>query len=80
MSLVKAIHDSDLEKVLKKLGIYEKLVNREYRCHICGEVLSLDNLGGLYKENGEIRLVCDKIECLVEAVERVKRSRYPMHK
>jgi len=80
MSLVKAIHDSDLEKVLKKLGIYEKLVNGKYRCHICGVALSLDNLGGLYKENGEIRLVCNKIECLVEAVERVKRSKYLVHK
>ena len=74
-SIVKAIHDSDLEKVLKKLGLYERLVRGELKCAICGRPLTLENLGGLYRENGEVKLVCNRIECLVEAAERVRRNR-----
>ncbi len=74
-SMVKAIHDSDLEKVLKKLGLYEKLVRGELRCTICGRPLTLETLGGLYKENGEVKLVCNRIECLVEAAERIRQNR-----
>ncbi len=75
VSIVKAIHDSDLERVLRKLGLYEKLVRGEFRCAVCGRPLTLENLGGLYRENGEVKLVCNRIECLVEAAERVRRSR-----
>ncbi len=75
VSIVKAIHDTDLERVLKKLGLYEKLVAGELRCSICGRLLTLENLGGIYRENGEVKLVCNKIECLVEAAEKVRRSR-----
>jgi len=73
--IVKAIHDSDLERVLRRLGLYEKLVRGELKCAICGRPLTLENLGGLYKENGEVKLVCNRIECLVEAAERVRRNR-----
>ena len=34
-----------------------------------------ENLGELYKENGKVKLVCNRIECLVEAAERVRRNR-----
>ncbi|MEB3786540.1 MAG: hypothetical protein GSR75_00330 [Desulfurococcales archaeon] len=75
VSVVKAIHDSDLERVLERLGLYERLIRGELRCAICGRPLTLENLGGLYRENGEVKLVCNRIECLVEAAERVRRSR-----
>ncbi len=74
-SIVKAIHDSDLEKVLKKLGLYERLVRGELKCAICGRPLTLENLGGLYHDNDEVKLVCNRIECLVDAAERVRRNR-----
>ncbi len=75
VNVVKAIHDSDLERVLKRLGLYEKLLRGELRCAICGRPLTLENLGGLYREDGEVKLVCNRIECLVEAAERVRRNR-----
>ncbi len=75
VSVVKTVHDTDLERVLKKLGLYEKLVRGELRCSICGRPLTLENMGGIYRENGEVKLVCNKIECLVEAAEKVRRDR-----
>ncbi len=75
VSKVKAIHDTDLERVLRKLGLYERLVRGELRCAICDRPLTLENLGGLYRENGEVKLVCNNIKCLVEAAEKIRRSR-----
>ena len=74
-NIIKAIHDEDLERVLRRLGLYEKLIRGELRCAICGRPLSPKNIGGLYKENGEIKLVCNRIECLIEAARRVRLSR-----
>ncbi|MEB3862234.1 MAG: hypothetical protein GSR84_08460 [Desulfurococcales archaeon] len=65
----------DLERVLRRLGLYEKLARGELRCAVCGRSLSLENLGGIYKEDGEVKLVCNRIECLAEAARRVSLAR-----
>ena len=75
VNVIKAVHDVDLERVLRKLGLYEKLARGELRCAICGRPLTLETLGGLYKENGEIKLVCNRIECLTEAAKRVSLAK-----
>jgi len=79
-AVVKAVHDTDLEKVLRKLGLYEKLLNGELRCAICGSPLTLEDLGGLYRMNGEIKLVCGRIQCLVEAAEKLRAARQSQRK
>ena len=38
--------------------------------------MRLDNLGGIYCDiNGEIKMVCNRIECLIKAAEEVKRAK-----
>ena len=80
VNVIKAVHDVDLERVLRKLGLYEKLARGELRCAVCGRPLSLENLGGIYKENGEVKLVCNRIECLAEAARRVGLARQSARK
>ena len=80
VGIVKAIHDSDLEKVLRRLGLYEKLVRGELKCAICGRPLTLENLGGLYKVNGEVKLVCNRIGCLAEVARRIGLARLSTRK
>ena len=75
VKVIKAVHDVDLERVLRRLGLYDKLIRGELRCAICGRPLTLENLGGLYKEGGQVKLVCNRIECLAEAARRVSRAR-----
>ena len=75
VNVIKAVHDVDLERVLKRLGLYEKLARGELRCAVCGRPLSLENLGGIYKEDGEVKLLCNRIERLAEAVRRVSLAR-----
>ena len=69
---LRAVHDVDLEKVLRKLGIYESIIRGERKCSICGRPTTLDNLGGLYRDDdGTIKLVCNDIKCLYKTAEIV---------
>ena len=71
---IRAIHDTDLVKVLKKLGLYEGVVEGRYKCFECGVRITLENLGGLFKdEDGKINFVCNNIKCLMKATEITSR-------
>jgi len=63
--------------VLKKLGLYDGLVRGELKRAIRGRLLNLGNLGGLHREDGEVKLVCSRIKCLVETAWRVGLNRRP---
>lgn len=67
---IRAIHDTDLVKVLKKLGLYEGIVEGRYRCFVCGRKITLSNIGGLFKSrDGKINFVCNNMKCLMIAAE-----------
>ena len=71
---LKAVHDTDLIKVLKKLHIYELIIQSRCRCSICGRAINLENLGGLYKDDdGDVQVVCNDIRCLYNAAEKISR-------
>ena len=63
-----AVHDMDLEKALRRLGIYERLVKGAMCCMICEESVDLENLGALMRANGKIKVICDKPACLSTAM------------
>ena len=65
---VVAVHDMDLEKALRRLGIYERLVKGAMCCMICEESVDLENLGTLMRANGKIKVICDKPACLSTAM------------
>ena len=65
---VVAVHDMDLEKALRRLGIYERLVKGAMCCMICEESVDLENLGALMRVNGKIKVICDKPACLSTAM------------
>ncbi|MCU7787505.1 hypothetical protein ODS41_06195 [Pyrobaculum sp. 3827-6] len=72
--VVKAVHDTDLVDVLKRLGLYEGVVGGRYRCFVCGRPITVDNLGGMFKsKDGRINLVCSDVKCLVAAAEITAR-------
>lgn len=74
-NVIKAIHDVDLVRVLRRLGLYDALTRGELVCSICGRKLTLDSLGGVYKEGKSVKLVCDRIECLAEVARRVSLAK-----
>jgi len=65
-----AIHDTDLIGVLRKLGLYEGVVEGRYKCFVCGRRITLENIGGIFRSKDEkINFVCDNIKCLITAAE-----------
>lgn len=63
-----AVHDSDLEGLLSRLGLLSGLSESQYYCHACGETLTIANLGGLFKNDQGILLFCDKAHCVYAAM------------
>jgi hypothetical protein len=62
--VLKVVHDDDLVKLLEKLQLLEVIKAGRKKCKFCGKVVTLQNLQALFRDSGEINIVCDSIECL----------------
>lgn len=70
---VKAVHDSDLENLLKSLGMLDGFVAGKFKCAVCGCPVDLDNLGSIFPQDGEIGVSCDNSKCVrVVTIQEVK--------
>ena len=67
---IKAVHDTDLKSLLKRLGMMEDMKNGKIKCSLCDCILKFDNFGGIYKENNQLKPFCQKIECYLEVLKR----------
>jgi hypothetical protein len=70
-----AVDDKSLVDVLKKAGIYQDVAAGRARCSFCGAAVAMRNLGGLFKQEGLVRIVCNDIRCLYEAAVLTARRR-----
>lgn len=70
-----AVDNRSLADVLEKLGIYRDVVAGRIRCHFCNCTVTMQNLGGLFRHEGRICLVCNDIRCLYEAAWLTARRR-----
>ena len=61
---IKAIHDDDLEDLLKELNVYDDFISQKLKCIFCDTVVTSDNLHSLFPEYNYIRFCCDKPECI----------------
>ncbi len=66
---------SNMVEVLKKVGMFEDAEAGKLRYHFCGKTVNLQNIGGLFKHEGQIRAVCNDIKCLYEAAWLTSRRR-----
>jgi hypothetical protein len=58
-----AIERENLIPLLVKLDMYDALVEGRLHCLFCEEVLTLDNLAGLYRRDNEIAVFCIRPGC-----------------
>lgn len=61
---VKAVWDSDLEVLLKNLGILEQLLLGEENCSVCGRTVDLENLGAIIPRGDQPAVTCDDASCV----------------
>ncbi len=63
---VKAVHDQDLERLLDRLGILNKFKQGKLKCKFCKAAITSENLHSIFPQSGNIKVVCDRIECVKE--------------
>jgi hypothetical protein len=66
-----AVHKLKLEDFLKGLGYWELLRKGELKCSVCGNVVTLDNLGFIIPSGREVLFCCQKVECISHIHSRV---------
>lgn len=59
-----AVHEKELKEYLKNLGILEKMEKGEVFCYFCQEKITFENLYCLFPYEGEIKMCCNKIDCI----------------
>ncbi len=63
---VSAVHDDKFEGFLRRLGVYDDVMNGVKKCKFCGEAVKYDNISSLFAESGDIKFVCEKPECIAK--------------
>jgi len=59
-----AFHEKNIDSILDKLGLLEKIKKGEIKCVICNKVITKKNLGAILKRNDKLLIICDSLECL----------------
>jgi len=60
-----AVHDNDLEALLIKLNLLDKIKNGELKCKFTQETITLENLHSIFPEEGTIKLVSDSPKAII---------------
>lgn len=63
---VKAVYDDEIEIFFINLGISEKFKKNELKCKFCKGTITFENFHSIFPQSGDIKLVCDKFECIEE--------------
>lgn len=61
--VIRAVHEQDLEELLKSLGLSELMAKGELKCGICGSIVNLENLLCIYPSSDEVKVCCKNQEC-----------------
>lgn len=61
---LQAVHDDDLLSLLKSLGVEKNILSGECVCNVCGKIITLENLGAIVPQDGNITFVCDDLNCI----------------
>lgn len=73
--VIHAVHENDLEGVLKSIGLYDELKTGSGKCYFCDNQVNLENLGALIpvtlsdKKRKEIRYSCKAPLCTRKSFE-----------
>ncbi len=66
---VPAFLDSDIEKIVRELGLYEKISSGELLCSQCQKPVSIDNIQCFYMHEDKLQVCCNKIPCFKAVIE-----------
>jgi len=67
-TIIRAVHDDDLEQVLRDLGLFSAVVAGEVDCAVCGNPVNLSTVGCLFSKLGEVQVTCCQEKCCAAAM------------
>jgi len=67
-------HETEIEAMLRKLNLLEKVDAGEVKCAICNKTITKENFGGVFKKENKIFVVCDDLKCIGSARSQVGES------
>ena len=62
-SEIKAVLDSDFEKLLRRLNVYDDVVAGKAVCAFCGKAVDYSNISMVFPQSGKVCFCCDQKEC-----------------
>lgn len=68
------VHEDNIEILLNKLGMLEKLQSGNLSCNFCGDKLTKENLECIFNKDGTLGLCCDKSDCYLNALQIVNKQ------
>jgi hypothetical protein len=71
---ITAVHDDDLESLMKSLGLLWDFENGKLKCAFCGDPVDRANLYGLFPDSGAIKTACSRAHCVAQLSHRAKGS------
>jgi hypothetical protein len=73
---LRAVHDDDLEAFLEALGIASDVRAGRMDCAFCKDTVTLANLHAVFPDGGDVKVVCDRPDCVKELLARLEARRY----
>ena len=69
---MQAVHDDDLEGFLGSLDLLNEINSGKKKCKFCKEVISVNNIGVIFPDSGNINIICDNPICMKKFLEYYK--------
>ena len=60
---MKAVHDDDLENLLRTLNVYDLVKDGKKKCLFCDEIITFDNIDSIVPYDGTVEFTCHNKEC-----------------
>ena len=70
--VLRAVHESDLEQFLDKLGLLQEIDKGTLKCYVCGQKITKTNFHCVYPFEGEIRVCCDNPLCYEHVLSSIR--------
>jgi len=73
--IIRAVYHKDVANFFELMGLYEKLIQGELHCSICGQQITLDNFRAAARKANELLFCCDRELCILKFDSYLKGDR-----
>ena len=65
---MRAVHDDDLESLLKSLNVYNDVVTGKFKCLFCQNKITIENIDAIVPYNNSVQFTCYNPECHLKLI------------